>query len=398
MLVEEIFLFMLLGAMSSAIMGFFISEGKSIKLLFVLGFQGIITGLISGYFWVTLTGGLDVGLVALTLPVIISSGISYIILYYIPRSYGDVDVPESTTMVAGAFLVAIVFFVAFSSVPIAYSSSLNTQTFSVEPLDWDAGAKVVDVDVITPTNAIPIEIEHKKSSTGIDALAEKPSEGRYMDFKITFDPKIKWNKPYLKMAIYKDTDNDGKLSDGDIMWSDTNYKTTSYSYWRTNCLWENGQPTYEILSTSEGKLLPIFHADQVTGTLDETGKTLKNTPQMYEPTADMLSWDSNGLQDQVVKYASVDNDETTSIQGKIYCNRGTAGKHFILVRAYDATTSNPFSDDYPPIKEEIIPFEVTTTPQTVTIVGIPLNLGLVIAVAFLGAIVILVYIKKEEGY
>jgi hypothetical protein len=395
MIPEEIMLFMLLGTMTSATMGFFVTEGKELKTIILLAFQGLFTGLLAGYFWIIFTGGLDIDLFAMTMPVIVSAGLSYILLYYMPRSIGRSNVNINMSRACAVALVILMFFIIFSAVPIAYKSSINTQVFSVNTQDWNP---TDDTDCgCAPTEAIPINIETKYSSADAWTLAEKPSEGRYLDFKITFESKGIWKKPYLKMAVYKDTNGNGQLDDTDIMWDNANCKIgTTYSKWRANAIWEGGKPTSVL--TIQGRMLPIFHAEELSSTVDESGKTLYNTPEKFVPQNDMMTWEGTSLKDQVVTYASVDTDETTTLQGTLYCNYGTVGKNLIVVQAYDAESSDPFSNEYPAIKEEIIPFEVTKEAQPANLMGIPLNGGVILLIGILGMAFVVISARSGKKW
>lgn len=384
MIPEEIMLFMLLGTMTSATMGFFVTEGKQLRTIILLAFQGLFTGLLAGYFWIVLTGGLNIDLFALTMPVIVSAGLSYILLYYMPQSIGHGTVNVNMSRLCAAALVILVFFIAFSAMPIAYKSSVNTRLFSVNTQDWN----MTDGDCnCPPTEATPITIEARYNSIDAWTLAEKPSEGRYLDFKITFESKGVWKKPYLKIAVYKDTNGNGQLDGTDEMWDETNCKIgTAYSKWRANAVWEGGRPTSVL--TSEGRMLPIFHAEELSSTVDESGKTLYNTPEKFIPQVDMMTWEGTVLKDQVLTYASVDKDETTTLQGTLYCSYGTLGDNLIVIQTYDAEGSDPFSNEYPPMQQEIIPFEVTKEAQPANLMGIPLNGGVILAIGILGMIVV----------
>lgn len=384
MLEYEILLFGLLGVLSSVSVAFFATD-KNIKTAVLLAFQGVITGWFSALFWIALTGGLEVTYFAMVIPIIISAGVSYIILYYAPGNMLDRrPVSNRATVLSAFILFLLVFFIAFSATPVAYNSSVNTQQYSISALDWcPCETTVTDVATVYPSYSIPMTITTSATSIrGID-FSEKPSVGRYLDFKIYFKPDTFWNQPYLKIGVFEDVDNDGLLSEGDVLWSDADYKVaTGYSPWRANCLWENGNPTYGV-SSVDGEMLPIFHANSITNVLDETGKTLVNTPEGFIPQTDMVSWDSTGIRDQIINYARVSPGETTSIQGRIYCNPDKVGNNYILVRAYDAQTSNPFSEA-PPIQEEILQFEVTPQVEPISLAGLTMSGGMIILLSIIG--------------
>jgi len=389
MLESEIMVFALLGIMTSATMGAVVTE--NIKKTILLAFQGAITGFITAIIWIALTSGLDITLGSLIIPIVISAGISYITIYYTPE--GSVSgVSDRTVSVTAIGLFLLVFIVAWSAIPITFGTSMNAQQYSVGALDWEPGETVVRTTQQSPTLEIPILVTESMSSISWDAFSETPSVGKYLEFKLTLQPYSDWEQPYIKMGIYKDTDNNGRLSRGDVLWSDTDYVLeTRYTLWRANCLWDQGQPTYGALSV-DGNLLPVFHAKQITKTLDETGKTFGNTPENYVPQTDMMSWDSSGLKDQVVSYASVESGQTATIYGKAYCNQESIGNNFILLQTYDARTSNPFSNDAP-LQEDIIMFEVTQQAEPITVAGIEMT-GIAIPIL----IILGLFIAFEIGY
>ena len=401
MIEMEVMLFGLIGALTSLIISFFVTEGKAVRLNILLVLLGALTGWIGGMIWVVLTGGLEITLFALVIPVFVSALFTYLILDRTSaRSLGNMHVDKRLSVLALAGLFVLSFGVAYTAIPIDFKPTMNTQQFTVAPLSYVPGEKTITMpSSIAPTNAIPMDINCVGSSTTFSTMAENPNTGAYYDFKIYFTPKIPWSMPYIKMAIYEDKDGDGKLSTGDVLWSDADYKlSTGSSNWRINCLWDNTcadcnpQAKYGMF-TSNGKLLPIFHAETMTQTIDDTKGNFLNTPEAFIPSVDMLSWDSKGIKEQIVTYAAISADETSSIQGKAYCSNEHLGKNIIVVKTYCACSSDPFGDGQP-IQEKIIPFSVTPMAEEANLSGMPLPgialiLGFLVLLAFLFA--------KKEG-
>lgn len=373
MIPEEIMMFMLLGTMTSATMAFFVTEGKKLETIILLAFQGLFTGLLAGYFWIILTGGLKIDLFAVTMPVIVSAGISYILLYHMPRSMGHGKVNLNMSRLCSIALVVLVFFIAFSALPMAYKPSINATTFSVNAQDWDATSECN----CTPTEAIPISIASAQSSVDVWNLAEKPSVGRYLNFEINFASKGLWAKPYVKMAVYKDTNGNGILDSSDVMWNNANCKVIAgSSYWRGNAV----LGTTQNILTLNDRMLPIFHAGKVTS---QNG---------------VMNWQGTTLRDNVITYASIDDGETTALDGTLYCGVESVGKNLLVVKTYDADTSDPYSNTYPAMQEKVIPFEVTAQAQPATIYGIPLNGGLILAIGIIGMLVVIYIVRGGKKW
>ena len=396
MLPEEIMLFGLLGALTSLTIGFFVTEGKNMpfSLAMLLVFQGGFMGWIAGSIWVYLTGGLEITTYSLMMPIFISGFFAMIILNRAKIS--PQPVKPQTSNLALIMLFALALIVAWSSVPIAYSTSLNTQTFSVGPLDWDSSETVIE-KTFEPTMQsnlqIPMDIDLIGSSTSLDTLSEKPILNFYYNFKITFRPEADWEQPYIKIGIYKDINNNGLVDDGDVLWSDTQYKIgTGISQWRINCLWEDDKPKFSIQS-SNGKLLPIFHAKTLTPGIDETNTFFLNTPEGFKIQRNMITWNEQGLMDYPLEYASIKAGESSSITGRIYCNENSLGNNLILVKTYDARTGDPFADNIPALQEKTFPLTVTDVKTQSVIVGIP-NLWIIAGLGVL-TFVIIIYGKKE---
>lgn len=392
MLGQEILLFGALGILTSAFMSFYVN-GKNEKIVLICSLQGAFTGWLSGMMWVYLTGGLEISIFALVLPVLISAFFTVILLQYLPKGT-EHPVGKGTATLATIAFFALIFCVAFSSVPLMYKPALNTETFSVSTLDYNPEATTITKTETPPTHSIPISIEYSKSTIGsFGVMSENATPQSSLQFKVFFKPGADWMQPYITIGVYADKDRDGKLSKGDVLWSDTNYElATANSQWRTNCLWEKGVAKYNMIS-NDGKLLPLFHANAITQTKDETNVKFLNTPEGYTPQNDMLTWEDGNLQEQVVEYATIAAGESSGIQGRIYCGPQTTGDNIIVVRAYSVGLTDPFADNQQPLAEQIIPFAVTPTGGDINVMGIPPT-GILIGLGVLLGIG-LIYAKKE---
>jgi hypothetical protein len=360
MIMQEIIVFTILGAMASLIIGYISTGPRQPKIIALLGLVGAFGGCLSGTFWIIMTGGLDVTLFAYVLPIFVSGFFTFIILNMVSYSRFDRNfVPGRTTRNLSVFAIFILaFFVAFSAFPVAFPSSLNTDIPTIQSLDWEAGETMINtVEDIQMPSTIPITFTHSKSSATFAAISENPSVGDYMDFKIFMTPHAKWTQPYLKIGIYQDKDNSLSLTSGDILWSDVDYKLSNGdSLWRVHCLYEGTTPQYAIYTLGD-ELLPIFHANEITPSKRDNVQTFLNTPEKYSPSKDMVSWDETGSIDRVITYATIDAGVISTLQGRIYAK--TAGNHIIVVKAYDSLTSDPYDDDAP-IASYVAPFTVTT--------------------------------------
>jgi len=405
MLIEEVMLFGLMGMLTSSIMGYFVTEGKNLKIMFFLMSQGALTGWLAGIMWVFLTGGLHVTLFSLVLPVFISAFFSFLILDRVPaHSLGDRFVGKKTATIALVSLFALCFLVAYSSVPVIYKSQVNTQEFSVTTLDWQPGETVIAKTFLptTPQSYIssPMTIKASQSSVALfGTMSENPVKGSYHNFEISFTSDAPWTQPYVKIAIYEDKDNNGLLSAGDVLWSDADYKlSTTNSLWRANCLWETCsscgnemQARYGMFSLN-GKILPIFHAQKISQVRDETNVRFMNTPEGFTPQNDMLTWEDGVSKETIDTYASISPGETTTIQGRAYCGPEHSGNNIIVAQAYCACNADPFGDGVP-IQEKTIPFTVTQVSTESTVMGIP-NLGVVLILGII-AFVAFIVVKRE---
>ncbi len=393
MLGNEVLLFGMLGLFTSAFISYFISGIKEQKTIIICSLQGAFTGWLSGMMWVYLTGGLEVTLFALVLPVLISGFFTFLLLHRLPQATGQ-SVGKGTSAVAAIAFFVIIFFIAFSSVPIAYRPMANTDTFSVATLDYQPEMSTITKADAGPTNLIPISIKCTKSNVEtFGVMSENAAPSSSLDFKIFLSPGADWPTPYITISVYSDKDNNGMVSKGDVLWSDANYKVaTTNSQWRTNCLYENGVAKYNMISHN-GKPLPIFHANTITKVKDETNIKFLNTPDGYSPQNDMLTWEDGVLKEQVVDYAGIMAGDSASIQGTIYCGPDATANNLIVVKAYcgDCAT-DPFGDNQP-ITEQAIPFTVSASAAGADILGFPPTVILIGLGVLLG--IGLLYAKKE---
>lgn len=369
----EIVVFGMLGLLTSILMGFIITEGKRPLLLIYLLIGGVFAGWLSGVLWVYLTGGLGISLIALMIPVFISAFFTIASILFIPermwRTERFNDVPNSTAVISIALLVLLIFSVGYISMPAVLPSSYNTQDLDFGDIEWTSNEIVLNensVQKIKDTNQNLVELEVAKTSINGLKLMDNPSTSEYLNFKTTFsvaeDSTYTWNKPYVKIAVFKDKDGNKQLSSGDVLWSDLNIKlNTEDNNWVLNCLWEDNQPKYAIY-TAKDTLLPIFHVNRISEWKDESGQKFLNTPDGLSTGKDMLSWEMTEekiqLKESINSYASIGLNEETTIQGKIYCSAYETGEHYIYIQAFDAEITNPTDENAEPIAAKAIPFSI----------------------------------------
>lgn len=207
----QVMLFGMLGALTSLVMGFVVTEGKSLRLNILLVLMGALAGWMGGIIWVILTGGLQITLFALIVPVFVSALFAFLIL---DRSsahvLGNRHIDSRWSSVALVVLFILAFGVAFTALPTIYGSTANTQQFTVSALDFNPDEQTVIISPVSvPSNRIPMDITSVGSSTTFSTLAENPAKGMYYNFKIYFSPKSDWVKPYIKIGIYRDVNGNG---------------------------------------------------------------------------------------------------------------------------------------------------------------------------------------------
>ena len=371
--ITEIVAFGMLGLLTSLLMGMIITEAKRPLLLLYLMLGGVFTGWLSGVLWVYLTGGLGLSLVALIIPVFVSAFFSIISIVMIPDRMWMTerfnDVGKNTALVSVALLILLIFSVGYITMTAVLSSAYNTQELDFGELEWTSSEIILDensVSNIAEEKEGFVDMQVAKTAFNGLKLMEDPSKGEYINFRTTFsvaeDSQYTWNKPYVKIAVFKDKDKNKQLSSGDVLWSDLNIKLdTENNNWVLNCLWENNQPKYAIYSAQD-TLLPIFHVNRISEWKDDSGKTFLNTPDGLSAGKDMLSWElvdgKIELKEAINSYASLDVGEETTIEGKIYCSAYESGDHYVYIQAFDADVTDPTDETAEPVAVKAIPFSI----------------------------------------
>ena len=384
MLLEHILACALIGLITAGVMTYIITEGKSNIVMFFMLLFGATFGWIVGMIFIFVTGGLELSVPWLVLPVITTAFASTLMLYKF-RNIGAIFVYSlgKSDRVAAIFSVVILFVLIGSLVIIAlpqgYSSSYNTQTFSAKDISFKNVATTLStsqarhLNAVTPTGLVPITFDVTKSSVSFPRIAENPEQGDYLEFQLTFDVASgggHWEQPYIGMCVFQDSNGNGQPDSGEAIWSDLNYKgptDPAVKYWRANCIYNTDGSTYAEIFVAgingEMLLMPIFHANAISSWKTDSSYNFPNTPQGYTPPNDMLSWEiSSGgsvtLKETVTSFASVSAGGSVTFEGKIYCPDGSAGSHGLLIRAFDMRYTDPFTPNEDPLAEHVMSFYV----------------------------------------
>jgi len=379
MLLENLLICALIGVITSVIMCYIINEGKNdIMLLFMVLF-GATFGWIVGMVFVFTTGGLELSLPWFILPTITTAFGSAVMLYVF-RDIGAIFkmpgwiVGRATSAVSVVIIALLIISIVILAMP-SYASSYNTQVFSVDDASVPSGMITLSASQsrkltsVTPTGVIPITLDVARSSVEFPRIAESPEENQYLEFQLTFNVGSgggEWEQPYIQMCVFHDANGNGQPEEGDPVWQDVHYKgPTASGKWRGNCAYENGVPKSEMFTVFIGSdmlILPIFHANSIESWKTDSSYTFPNTPEKYTPPNDMISWELSGsavtLKEQVTSFASISAGSSVTFKGKIYCFAGSAGAHGLLVRAYDARFTNPYTPYEDPLAEHVMTFTI----------------------------------------
>lgn len=383
LLLEQLLACALVGLITSGILTFIVDDRKSNVVMFFMLLFGATFGWIIGMVFIFLTGGLELTIPWLALPVVTTVFASMIMLYMF-RRIGIIflhrprwQVSRISAILSVVVLFALVGSLVILALPQGYSSSYNTQTFSVRNTDYESGSITLSssqanrFNAVTPTGIIRVSLDDVKSSVGFPRIAENPEQGDYLEFQLTFSVGSgggNWEQPYIGMCVFEDPNGNGQPDSGEEIWNDLHYKgPTASGKWRANCLYDTAGATVAVIYVAsvggELLLLPMFHANTITSWKTDSSYTFPNTPQSYTPPNDMLSWEisSDGdltLKEDVSAFASVSAGSSVTFKGKIFCPDGSAGSHGLLVRAFDYRYTNPFAPNEDPLDEHVMSFYV----------------------------------------
>jgi len=391
--IEVVIFFGFLGLATAIGLWLIATEGDK-KYLFPLAVAGLTSGWLTGLAWTYTTGGLSIPLYATTFPVIVSTIVSTLVLFYLPAPRISERVGSNLAKVAVIVFILLAFFVSYSSIPLAGTTIPETADYTgitaQSVRTFTVNDEIAEALSAEPTNQIPIEITALKNTVSPLSTTEDGIVGKYLHFKITFSvSRYDWAKPYIKLLIFEDKDGNGQISAGDTLYASTNYKVIlNAGKWRANVKYVNGVPAEEIFVATiggEDVYLPIVHGTTSVWK-DDTRYSFANTPERYKPPNDMLSWNGNTLMETIQSFEVIPAGSSSSIEGKIYCSK--EGKYLMLVEAFDARFSEPFAhwSEDKPLSKEVIPFEVK--PEQRPEVTIDWTVGLILTATCIPATIL----------
>ena len=356
MLLEEIIMLGLVGALTALITSIVVTRGKNTILLLFMILLGACSGWISGMIWVYLTGGLDLTIPAMILPIFFTLFFSMIALHYfkdkrvLPREF------KTTPMVVIVSIVLVIALAVALVIPYLPAQGETTPAEAgVIPSHITSQFRhelrpltAAGLSAITPqitTAAIPLDVEITKSSVSFPRIAENPDVGNYLAFEVTFTvSQYDWKKPIISIIVLKDGNENGVADEADSLWPFDLYKypTNSGTNWRCYVFHYSDVTVAQYWALDENNnviLLPSFHSQISSPTYNEQGQTLYNTPEGFVCPNDMISVNTAGeVEDQMTSWVKISKGSTATIQGKIYipddCD-WAIGQHLIHVIASD---------------------------------------------------------------
>lgn len=268
-------------------------------------------------------------------------------------------------------------------------------------------------NIVTPTQGnypISLDIKTYKSAMRFPTIQANPTEGQYIDIKITFSvassSPVDWQKPLWTIYVGTDTNNDGRI---DTILPDIFYKLPSQAgliYTSAVCLYNstNGQPMqalYNFVSGGYLNLLPVVFGvyNQVK---DDSQYTFQNTPEKFKPPYDQYSWyysPSNGTIypfETLNSWVVLRKGETKDVYMRLYCADGmaindTATTWTVVIDAYDLAYSSSQA-----IKSATMTFTVQPYQAQPPTVNITFNYWIV--TILLGGIGLACIISVKKGW
>jgi hypothetical protein len=346
---EQILMCALLGAITAALWDIIILEERNEPLMLVMILLGATVGWFTGLLFVFMTGGLNLSIFWMILPLITVSLVSILFLY---RSavHGSMFTRARWRVgsgLAGILSVVVILLLAavlvFSVVPISSVTSSTIESFSISGTAGVSEFELPSKDIrVLNTNIAPsfLSVDVERSSVRFPRISENPDEGDYLNFQATFTVQSSggtWKQPYIKIFVFKDPNGNGQYDSGETTWGTSKMKfPTNAGYWRGNIAWENSHAVKMINSlkfSGVQTILPIFHISEPSIWKDDTGQIVSNTPEGF-------------------------NVPTDTIPGKIYCPDGYAGTHALVVQAFDFRYTDPWDAGETPLTQKIMTFTV----------------------------------------
>jgi len=366
-LLTQIILCGMFGLITGLVASFVLLERENTVFSVICSMLGLTTGMWVSILWIFLTGGTSINAIMVFVVVLTTIVILLMVLSQIKEITRQFKyrTNKNTTFFAFGGLVLLAFLLMFSTMPI-YSSSHSI----VDMTDTSLSFNTVESFVVDSTLAQEIyesslsdgygiisDIDFRYASLNFPRFSSSANVGDYLTFEITFNVGTSggaWDKPYIKIAVFQDTDNSGTVNSGDISWSPYLIKAvTSTGKWRSQVFYENSQPkgqlTAIMLSNDDIIFMPIFHANTIEVWKDDNGKKFPlNTPSGYTAPYDQMSWELVGdglsLKEDISAYAVVNKGGSVTVKGQLYCDETFTGSNLLWVGAYDLNyQQDPFS-------------------------------------------------------
>jgi len=383
-----------ISGLTGTIVAYMISEGKN--PLYILGnifFCGFIGALFGGFF-VALTDALVWDFWSLLIPIFIGGIVSFLVAMFLRDK-----IPTPTLKIKPIAMVLAIVMILMMSFASAYPLMEKPSRVLNVNGDMPSLVNVGDVSIVRPSgnnydtvkladaiNSIsikpselaqlenyplmPVSIESYHTSIDFPSkLAEDPSEGDYITFKLTFgvssSSPVDWREPLWTVFCWGDVNGNGEMDEDDTILSEKYFKIPSQSgsgdsiYTSAPCVYDaDGNPMWAMygVQTSDGyMLLPVTFAmwDEdgqypYNAWKDDSQYTFDNTPEGFKPPYDQSSWqiDSSGtlsVKEKIWSWAKINKGDSYPVYGKLYCPNGMgqyAEDWYVTVIAYDMAYSD----------------------------------------------------------
>lgn len=370
--------------LTGTIVSLMISEGKN--PLYILGnifFCGFVGALFGGFF-VSLTDALVWDFWSLLIPVFIGGIVSFLIAMFLRDR-----IPKPTIEIKPIAMVVAILMIMMLSVASSYPlmsqptrvlntsgttpqvinigdvriirpTGYNYETFELTNALNEISFGISNINQLTGSQYIPVYIRSYHTSIDFpNRLAENPSEGDYLGFKLTFgvaeNSPVDWQKPVWFVLCWGDVNNNGELDENDTILSEQYFKIPSKAggiHVSAPCVYdENGQPMWAMYGYTEDNgdyyLLPILFGTYFTWK-DDSQYTFANTPEGFKPPYDQASWQVDAtsgeilLKENIYSWIKIQKGQSYDVYGKLYCPTGmsqTANDWYLTIVAFDVAYS-----------------------------------------------------------
>jgi len=389
--INQLIALTLIGLMASIAISLYFLRGKKPMLSLILCLGGMFGGLLGAMMYLFATGGLAEHPFMAVPSALLAILFDFLLLKYfgVKLEFEKKKKPWLSTMMTTllVFFVLVAVLVAMTLPSYSITSIMEMDTDIDAQLFEDRAGSTEDMMSVTSYGDYNSDI---LQITGVDIggtdfprILADPNVGQYCSFTahfaVTTNP---WVKPYVKVGIFHDVNNNGVLDSGDAVLTDAISKVaiggSEDANWRANCLYAFASPyapvqqlgVVGIGSPPVALFMPIFHAT-AWGTVwqNDNGKVFPgNTPEGYTAPRDMISWqytDASGgsvtLKEAAsITFAQVNTGSSSDLSGKFYCVTEMSGWHCgVLIQAFDANQgTDPFDPNAVPLASFVRAFTV----------------------------------------